>query len=401
MSSALRVIEGQHEQTEPGERGVVLLVDDEPMVTKVYARLLVASGFTVEVANDAATAVARCRERKFDVLVSDVSMPNMTGIELLRAVREHDLDLPVVLMTGGPDIESAIEAVEYGAFGYLVKPIPLPRLAQVVIRAARLHEMARVRRQAVELVRTSGSQIGDRAGLESRFASALDSMWLAYQPIVSWSGQSVFAYEALLRCEEPTLRRPDEFLAAADRLGRLTELGRTIRARTAAMLGEGRAEGLSFVNLHPLDLEDDELYSADAPLSAFASRVVLEITERAALDRISDPMARMTRLRSLGFRIAVDDLGAGYAGLNSFAQLEPEVVKVDMSLVRGIDRSVTKQRLLRSIVDLCRDLGIDMVAEGIETVEERDMVVHLGTDLCQGYLFARPAFPHPVPVFNP
>jgi EAL domain-containing protein (putative c-di-GMP-specific phosphodiesterase class I) len=123
--------------------------------------------------------------------------------------------------------------------------------------------------------------------------------------------------------------------------------------------------------------------------------VVLEITERAALDQVKDLMARMEQLRKMGYRIAVDDLGAGYAGLTSFAQLEPEVVKVDMSLVRGVDASPTKQKLLGSIIGLCHDLDIQIIAEGIETEAERDTVVRLGGDLCQGYLFARPGRPFP------
>ncbi len=101
--------------------------------------------------------------------------------------------------------------------------------------------------------------------------------------------------------------------------------------------------------------------------------MVLEITERAALDRIHELQSRVTRLRALGYRIAIDDLGAGYAGLTSFAQLEPEVVKVDMSLVRGIDSSAVKQKLVRSIIALCTELGIQLVAEGIETPAERDI----------------------------
>jgi EAL domain-containing protein (putative c-di-GMP-specific phosphodiesterase class I) len=97
----------------------------------------------------------------------------------------------------------------------------------------------------------------------------------------------------------------------------------------------------------------------------------------------------------------VDDLGAGYAGLTSFAQLEPEVVKVDMSLIRGLDRSPTKQKLVHSIVGLCRGLGIQMIAEGIETIEERDTLVGLGGDLCQGYLFARPGRAFPPAALTP
>ena len=89
---------------------------------------------------------------------------------------------------------------------------------------------------------------------------------------------------------------------------------------------------LLFINLHAMELDDDSLISAAAPLSRHAARVVLEVTERAPLEKIRDVTARVAQLRALGYRIAVDDLGAGYAGLTSFAHLEPEVVKVDMSL---------------------------------------------------------------------
>jgi EAL domain-containing protein (putative c-di-GMP-specific phosphodiesterase class I) len=123
---------------------------------------------------------------------------------------------------------------------------------------------------------------------------------------------------------------------------------------------------------------------------AFARRVVLEITERAALDEIRGLPNRIARLRELGFKIAVDDLGAGYAGLSSFAALEPDIVKADMSLVRGIEVSPIKQKLVGAIAALANDLRIQLVAEGIETPAERDCVVSLGAHALQGYLFARP-----------
>jgi EAL domain-containing protein (putative c-di-GMP-specific phosphodiesterase class I) len=97
----------------------------------------------------------------------------------------------------------------------------------------------------------------------------------------------------------------------------------------------------------------------------------------------------------MGFRIAVDDLGAGYAGLTSFAMLEPELVKLDMTLVRDIDRSPTKQKLVRSVAGLCKELGMMVVGEGVETAAERDVLISCGCDLLQGYLFAKPDRPFP------
>jgi EAL domain-containing protein (putative c-di-GMP-specific phosphodiesterase class I) len=205
----------------------------------------------------------------------------------------------------------------------------------------------------------------------------------------------VYGYEALMRSSEPALPHPGAILDAAERLGALSTLGRKVRDEAARPIAAEPERGALFVNLHTLDLRDEALYSTTAPLSAIAGRVVLEITERASLAEIPDAHERVARLRALGYRIAIDDLGAGYAGLTSFTHLEPEIVKLDMSLIRGIAEETTKQRLVRSMTSLCKDLGMLVVAEGIETKAERDTVVSLGCDLLQGYLFARPGKPFP------
>ena len=132
------------------------------------------------------------------------------------------------------------------------------------------------------------------------------------------------------------------------------------------------------------------------PISTSASRsprVVLEITERATLEGISDVAGRISRLRALGYRIAVDDLGAGYAGLNYFASVAPDIVKIDMSLTRNLDIDAVRATVVRSLVALSRDLGMLVVAEGVETRGERDALVEIGCDYLQGYLLARPGPP--------
>jgi EAL domain-containing protein (putative c-di-GMP-specific phosphodiesterase class I) len=377
--------------------GRVLLVDDEPVTARSYARALSVANYQVTVAHDGREAAALANRQAFDVIVSDIAMPDMDGLALLRAIRQADLDVPMIFMTGSPALETAVSAIEYGAFRYLLKPVAPAALLEVVERGVRVHRLARVRREAAMVRELDGKPIGDRAGLEARFESAVSQLWIAAQPIVSWSERRIFAYETLLRTDEPTLRSPIDFFDAAERLGRAPELGRIIRGRLARDMRSAEPPAPLFVNLHPSDLEDSELYADDGALTPFARHVVLEITERAALDRIHELGTRVTRLRDLGYRIAIDDLGAGYAGLTSFAQLEPEVVKVDMSLVRGIDRSAVKQKLVRSIIALCTELDIHLIAEGIETPAERDMLIGLGGDLCQGYLFARPDRGFPAP----
>ena len=375
----------------------LLLVDDDPAVVRAYQRILARHGAMVSTASGGREAAELVRGGEFDVIVSDISMPEMTGIEFLAAVRAHDVDVPVILMTGVPDLRSAMRAVEYGAFQYLEKPVAADALWEAVLRATRLHRMARLKREALELQGTQERRLGERAALEVRLVSAMNLMWMAFQPIVRWRERRVYGYEALLRSDEPLMNNPGDILDAAERLGRVHELGRQVRARVAAAAPDA-PEGLSlFVNLHSADLNDEDLYSADAPLSKVASRVVLEVTERASLYGVEDAAGCVAKLKALGFRIAIDDLGAGYAGLTSFTQLEPEVAKLDMSLVRGVDTDPRRQSIVRSMKTLCDELDISVIAEGVETAAERAMLSELGCDLLQGYLFSRPERGFPTP----
>ncbi len=370
-------------------RGMVLMVDDDPMILRAYGRRLERAGFVITRASSGAAALALLAEHDFDAVVSDIDMPEMNGIELLMAIRTKDLQLPLIFATGGPSIDTAAKAVELGATRYLTKPVDGPVLVDAVSKAVRMHQLAHLRDRMVEQAR-SGGQIADRAGLKVRFEHALDKLWIAFQPIVSWKQQRVFAYEALMRSDEPSLPHPGAILDAAERLDTLHELGRRIRQLVAEQASQLEPEMLLFVNLHPDDLLDEALYQDDEPLLPFADRVVLEITERATLDKVPGLRSRLFSLRERGFHFALDDLGAGYAGLSGFTQLEPDVVKLDMSLVRDVHRDPTKISVIHSMVTLCEDLSVRMVAEGVETIEERDALVSTGCDLLQGYLFAKP-----------
>lgn len=222
-----------------------------------------------------------------------------------------------------------------------------------------------------------------------KLAGALRSLAFVYQPIVRWSARAVVAHEALVRSAEPGLEDAPAIFDAARRLDRQRELGRAVRDRLGAHVTT--VQGDLFVNIEPHDLLDAGLYDPRSPLCQCSERVVLEITERASLSLVPEIRRRMFKLRDLGFRIAADDLGAGYSGLTSLAVLEPEVVKIDMNLVRNVDREPTRQKVIASLAELCAKLGSMVVAEGVETADERDALVALGCDVLQGYLFARPA----------
>jgi len=375
--------------------GRILVVDDEELLVRALVRTLTAAGYEVSTAGDGRKAAELIADTEFDVVVSDIDMPRMNGIQLLQTVRQRDLDVPVVLMTGNPDLKTAVQAVAHGALQYLIKPVNIEELGKVIRRAVRLNRMAKLKREALGLVSEGGLGVADRVALEASFERVLDTLWMAYQPIVRVADRSLFGYEALLRSEDKALPHPGAILYAAERLGRLDDLGRRIRAAACGPVPEAPAAAVFFVNLHARDLMDETLLASNSPLSAIAGRIVLEITERASLDGVKDARGKIADLRRMGFRIAIDDLGAGYAGLTSFATLEPEFVKLDMSLVRDVDKNPTKEKLIRSMTSLCKELGMMVVAEGVETPLERDLLVTLGCDLLQGYLLAKPGRPFP------
>jgi EAL domain-containing protein (putative c-di-GMP-specific phosphodiesterase class I) len=368
----------------------VLIADDDPAVARSLQRVLGAAGFEVVIVGDGNAAVEELKTRGFEVVLTDIHMPGTNGVDLLRLVRAYDLDVPVILMTGEPEVDTAVEAIELGALGYLRKPLDAERVVAKVQRAARLASVAKVKREALAEIGVPGQQ-ADLAGLQAGFDRALSSLWMAFQPIVAVSQRRIIGYEALMRSHEGTLPDPAALLGAAERLGRVEELGRRVRERVAAAARGAPAEALLFVNVHPCELLDAELGSGNAPLSRFADHVVLEVTERRALDEVRDLERRVSVLRFMGYRVAVDDLGAANAGLASFARLEPEFVKLDISLVRGLHQSPARQRLVRAMTDLGAEMGTRVIAEGVESGDEVRQLVALGCDLMQGFFFAAPS----------
>jgi EAL domain-containing protein (putative c-di-GMP-specific phosphodiesterase class I) len=227
--------------------------------------------------------------------------------------------------------------------------------------------------------------------LEAKLDRCLASLTLHYQPIVHAATRVRFGYEALLRSTDKSLPDPGAILDAAERLERTALLGRHVRAQAARVIANAPIErGLVFINLHLHDLFDKQLLSPFAPLSKVASRVVLEITERSSVEGLIDLRYRVAELRELGFHIAIDDLGGGHARMGTFTPLDTDFVKLDMSLIRDVDKHQMKQRLIRSVTQLCREQGTQVIAEGVETNAEAQVLVDLGCDLLQGYVIARP-----------
>lgn len=352
----------------------ILLVDDERYVASAFQRALSDGPYEVEIATTAADALRRLEQGPIDVVVSDENMPEMRGAELLSIVRQRFPSTVRVMMTGDPTLDSAVRAINVGGvFRFLRKPCGIDELRACIDEALSLAAMGPDDDEATEL-----------------FEEALGALWLAAQPIVRPNDQRIVAYELLVRSRSEQLSQPSPLFDLAERLDRVGVLEARILGLVAEVARNAPPEVQLYVNLHPSTLATPALLE---PLHALASRIVLEITERAALGDLAEAEARTGALRALGFGIAVDDLGMGHSGLTHVASLRPDVVKLDISLVRGVTESKSHAGLVSAMARVCSDLGIEVVAEGVETSECRDKLLELGCFVQQGYLFARPSEP--------
>ncbi len=216
----------------------------------------------------------------------------------------------------------------------------------------------------------------------------------AFQPIVALSDGRLFAYEALVRCTEPAFASPLSLFEHAVEESSCGRLGRVIRESAFARCSDVPL----FVNLHPHELAERWLVRPDDPLCFHGQTVYLEITESATIEYYDLCMSTLKEVcaRS-GALLVVDDFGAGHSNLMRVLDLEPTVIKLDRALINEIHAVPRQQRLVQHVVNMCKDLGAAVVAEGIETVDELRAVRDLGVDYGQGYLIARPGFPPPTP----
>jgi EAL domain-containing protein (putative c-di-GMP-specific phosphodiesterase class I) len=215
---------------------------------------------------------------------------------------------------------------------------------------------------------------------------------VVFQPIVDVKTGAMFAHEALVRCRRPEYQAPPVLFQHAVAENACGRLGRLIRD----VAFQACDDVPLFVNLHPEELNSRWLVRPDDPLCFHAAPVYLEITESAAFTHFALCMSVLRELcRRSGALLVVDDFGAGHSNLERVVDLEPSIVKLDLALTRGIHGHKRKQAVVRHVVNLCKELGARVVAEGIETIDELRCVRDLGVDYAQGYLLARPATPPP------
>jgi EAL domain-containing protein (putative c-di-GMP-specific phosphodiesterase class I) len=224
----------------------------------------------------------------------------------------------------------------------------------------------------------------------------------AFQPIVDIESHAVFAYEALVR---GPANEPASSVLGAIAMSELHAFDRAARIRAIELAASlGLRAGLS-LNFLPQSLEcfSDAITSTiDAARAAKLAeqQVYLEVTEGEVIRDLAGFSASINQYRSSGIHLAIDDFGAGHSGLNMLAEFQPDVIKIDMHLVRDIDTRGPRQAIVRAVVQACVDLGIDVIAEGVETQAEYRWFKRVGVRLFQGHLFGLPGFESlPAPSF--
>jgi EAL domain-containing protein (putative c-di-GMP-specific phosphodiesterase class I) len=368
--------------------GNILLVEDEQALARAYSRTLKLHGLEPTWVSDATSALGELRLRNYDVIVSDIMLPDHSGLDLLRHVRNCDPDLPMVLVTGMPNLDTAIDAVALGAFRYLVKPVSNDRLIGCIAQAQRTRQVARLREEALTKTHAFGAS-GD-GELSRAFERALEPLWIAYQPIIRWPGRAIYGYQALVRSDEPSLALPSALLSAAERLGRGQELSRAVR-RSVAKTARGLPSGTRvLINSSASDLLDSDLYSESTPLGTVAGRVTLDLPGSAAALNVAELGDRVRQLKGLGYRIAVSASSTACWDLSRYDTLDPDIVKVDVSRGDTANQPAMQRQALEHAAQWCEARGRDLVIEGVERDDERSRLHVLGCSLFQDCLFTHP-----------
>jgi predicted signal transduction protein with EAL and GGDEF domain len=240
----------------------------------------------------------------------------------------------------------------------------------------------------------------ERLELEAGLRSALDNgeLCLHYQPAVDLQRGRVVGVEALIRWEHPELGLlpPDRFIPLAEQTGLIVPIGTWVLSEACRQLDEwGLPDLWMAVNVSPRQLASDVLVHAVTTALADAglepSRLWLEITESAVIGDPEAAVAQLHRLKSLGVKLAIDDFGIGYSSLANLRELLPvDALKIDRSFVAGVGANADDRAIVESVIGLAQSLGLDAVAEGVETPDQAAMLTDLDCSHAQGFHFAYP-----------
>jgi EAL domain-containing protein (putative c-di-GMP-specific phosphodiesterase class I)/GGDEF domain-containing protein len=278
-----------------------------------------------------------------------------------------------------------------GLFGIYIGATTLFRNPK--IRTARM--IYRGIREAAQAARSVEHRERTRKVADLKDTLREGGVYIEYHPIVVTETKEVYGYEALARGTNRALRSPEVLFSVAEEANLIWELSRLCRRRAIEGIEVNMEPNqLLFMNIDPHDFRDPTFRYLDLDELGVEhpERIVLEITERTAITDYPKFQGYLKEFRDRGFRFAVDDAGSGYAGLGSIANLSPDFIKLDISLISAIDSNFMKQNLVETMVTFANDHGIQVIAEGVEREEEYQTVKGLGVHLTQGFLFHKPRY---------
>ncbi len=375
----------------------VLIADDEPALRGALAELLAHEDHVVLIgsAGDADEAIQLADDGQPDVALVDVKMPAGGGPRAAREIVRVSPATRVIALSAFEDRLTVLEMLRAGAVGYLVKGTGADEILDSIERVMGggaslsaeviggiVQELtSQLRREEIEQEQRDAAR-----GEIERFMAG-DGLSMVYQPIVDLRTREMVGVEALARFRSLPLRPPNEWFAEAVRheLGVPLELA-AVRQAMRILPGLPRDAYLSINCSHRAAVSRDlaSLLALDAP------RIVLEITEHEAVEDYETLLAALEALRRQGARVAIDDAGAGFASMRHTVRIAPDIVKLDISLTRDIDTDRARYALASALMSFAEELGMTMVAEGIETAEELDTLLALGVPQGQGFFLAPP-----------
>lgn len=380
----------------------LLIAEDVPTVREALEALFRSErGLELVAAvGDAPSAIEASARERPDVALVDVRMPG-GGVHAAREIRNRSPETKVIAFTAHHDRATVLEMLEAGAVGYVLKGGSVEAIMEAIEQAAAGQSSFSVEVTGdiiATLVRQLGVQrkaVEKTERREKRIRRAIDSegvLEMVFQPICTLGGTTVGA-EALARFRTTPRRGPDRWFAEAEEVGLRSELElAAVKVALAALPSLPPKIYLS-LNVSPktvLSAGLRKLVEGSEP-----SRVVVEVTEHAPIANYKRLNAAVDNLRALGVRFAVDDAGAGFASLRHILRLEPDFIKLDRTLIDGIQTDRSRQALAAGLISFAERIDATIIAEGIEKLAELNMLASLGVGHGQGFFLARPG---PLPL---
>ena len=371
----------------------VLVIDDEPAICELIEAVAESAGFSVCTASSPAE-IEESIQGRFDLVVLDLSLGELDGIEVMSRLGTTHRGLPVILVSGADEtlITTAGRIAE------------MHRL-RVIATFAKPFSLDLLRSAMLEWTHVANERIdptGPRLRIDDEALFDPEFMHLVYQPKVSVSTGDVVGVEALVRWRHPDKGdvSPAAYVALVEDLGRTSELLDAIM--TMAAHDRFRYRALASMpdvslNISVLDLDDDELPRRAQRILTTTSPAeswTFEVTETTPIPDLTPTVAVLTRLRLAGFKLAVDDFGTGTSNYERLLVAPFTELKIDRAMVSRLDASAAEpDAMVRSGVDVGHSLGLQVVAEGVETVEQFTLIRSLGCDAVQGYFVSAPVKP--------